>query len=215
MIVTNCIDEYFHLIKTRPNLFTESQTYPIITDRSEIEKFQQETGQRVGVIYKSRHIMLVVDLIKDENGTFLYERIIPTAQGKAVVCVPIIDGKLVLLNQYRHSIRNMQLCFPRGFGEDGLSAEDNAKKEIFEEIGGCIERCVHLGSVAPDSGLTSTECEVFVCYLTSFSDKNKTEGIYEILLLSEQEVETKIKNREIKDAFTLSAYTLFKTRRKE
>lgn len=29
----------------------------------------------------------------------------------------------------------MQYCFPRGFGEKGFSPEENAKKELIEEIG--------------------------------------------------------------------------------
>ena len=211
MIVTDCIKEYFSLMKKKPEFFVPSDVYPIVTDMPVIEAFQKESGKKIGVLYKSRFNTLVADLIKGENGYFIYERIIPTATGRGVVCVPVTDGKLLLLRQYRHSIRNIQLCFPRGFGEDGISSEENAKKELSEEIGSTVKSCVYLGSLTPDSGLIGAECDVFLCFLESYKKQSSEEGIKEILLLEETEIERKIKNREITDGFTLSAYMLYKT----
>ena len=41
--------------------------------------------------------MLVVDLIKGKDGYFTYERIIPTATGKAVVCIPVFENRFILM----------------------------------------------------------------------------------------------------------------------
>ena len=49
------------------------------------------------------------------------------------VCVPVFEGRFVLLRQYRHAIREFQYGFPRGFGEAGVSVEENVREEIQEE----------------------------------------------------------------------------------
>ena len=210
MIVTACIDEYFALMEEKPELFAPSEVYPIVTDREMIKRYEAESGKRIGVLYKSRFNTLVVDLIDGENGLFPYERVIPTSTGRGVVCIPVLDGKFLILNQYRHSIRSMQLCFPRGFGENGLSSKENAKKELLEETGACALDCIRLGEVSPDSGLIGTKCDVFLLPIASFDASRSTEGIREMQLCSPAQMEEKIAAGEINDAFTLSAFALYK-----
>lgn len=210
MIVTACIDEYFALMEEKPELFAPSSVYPIVTDREIIKRYEAESGKKIGVIYKSRFNTLVVDLIDGENGLFPYERVIPTASGRGVVCVPVLDGKLLLLNQYRHSIRSMQFCFPRGFGENGLSSAENAKKELREETGADALECIRLGEVSPDSGLIGTRCDVYLLPISDFDASLSTEGIREMKLCTLEELEKKIAAGEIDDGFSLSAFALYK-----
>ncbi len=212
MTVTDRIEQYLSLAKERPALFTPSDIYPIVTDPTVIRDFEQRSGKQVGVIYRSPFNTLVVDLIAGENGYFTYERVIPTASGRGVVCVPVVDGKLLMLQQYRHAIRRSQLCFPRGYGENGISSQDNAKKELAEETGAVARECVYLGSVVADSGLIGAECDVYLCTLDTFREDSHEEGITKILLLDEAELESRIQSREIDDGFTLSAYMLYKTK---
>ena len=214
MIVTDRIDEYFALMEQRPRLFASSDIYPIVTDRAAIEAYESQTGKKIGVLYKSRFNTLVVDLIAGENGYFTYERVIPTALGHAVVCIPVINGRLLLVNQYRHAVRDRQLSFPRGFGEDGIAPADNAKKELFEEVGAVARECILLGSVSADSGLVGAECDVFLCYADSFAEVCADEGITGVELLDEVTLEELIRERKITDGFTLGAYMLYKTRKK-
>ena len=211
MIVTDCLDAYFKLMQQKPALFADSPILKIVTDRGTIEKFQREHNIKIGVIYRSHFHTLVVDLVESDDGMFAYERIIPTAEGKGVVCIPVIDGKFVILNQFRHSIRSMQLAFPRGFGEDDLTSEENARKELSEEIGAETQACLYLGSLSADSGLIGTECDVFLAHITSYDPNRTVEGITEILLMDPSELEEKIASRQISDGFTLSAYSLLKT----
>lgn len=210
MIVTDYHKEYFQLIKNRPELFADSEIYPIVTDVEIINCFEKETHLKIGVLYKSKYSMLVVDLIKGKDGYFTYERIIPTATGKAVVCIPVFENRFILMDQYRHSIRDRQICFPRGFGEDGISSEENAKKELFEEIDATTGKTEYIGSITADSGLIGTECDVYLCYIENMRLKDE-EGICDIICLDKDELEKKICNHEIKDGFTLSAYILYKS----
>ena len=123
--------EYVALMTERPELFREEGWLTIEKDPEVIRRYEQKSGKRIGVVYKSEYHMMVVDLIKGENGThFCYERLLPMVEKGAIVSVPVFDGKFVLLRQYRHAIREFQYGFPRGFGEAGVSVEENVRKEI-------------------------------------------------------------------------------------
>ncbi len=210
MLVTNCLDEYFSLMEQRPWLFNDLSAYPIVTDAQRIRDFEQKSGCKIGVLYKSAFNMLVVDLVQGENGPFTYERLVPVASERGVITIPVINGKLLLINQSRHPIRRKQLCFPRGFGENGIAPAKNAKKELFEEVGAVARECIPLGSITADSGLIGSLCDVFLCIADSYNEDSTEEGISSITLLDENELFEKISNGEIDDGFTLSAYTLFK-----
>ena len=212
MIVTDRIERYLRLMEERPHLFAPSDIYPIVTDPTVLRDFERQSGKQVGVLYQSPFNTLVVDLIRGEKGDFTYERIIPTASGRAVVCVPVVDDKLLLLRQYRHPIRRDQLCFPRGYGENGISSRDNAVKELVEETGAVVRDCTYLGSIAADSGLVGAECDVYLCEVDAFEADRTEEGITSMLLLDGNELEDKIRGHKIDDGFTLGAYMLYKNR---
>lgn len=210
MIVTDSIDEYLRLIEKRPEYFAESDIYPIETRREILEKYSAENKVSLGVVYKSPYNMLVVDLISNKKGGFFtYERIIPTAEGRGVVCIPVIDDKLVLLRQYRHSIREYQLCFPRGFGENGLTAFENAEKELEEEICAKTTEMIKLGEVVADSGVLSGRADVILCKISEAGFHDEYEGIVNVAKLTLQQIEKMISCGEINDGFTLAALELY------
>ena len=73
--------EYVALMKERPELFREEGWLTIEKDPEVIRRYEQKSGKRIGVVYKSEYHMMVVDLIKGENGThFCYERLLPMVQ---------------------------------------------------------------------------------------------------------------------------------------
>lgn len=202
-------DRYLKLMKERPALFEQSEALQIITDEKTVQNFILQSGKEIGVIYESPYSLLVVDLVLDKGGKiFTFERLIPKNPG-AIICVPIYDGKFVLLKQYRHSIRAVQYAFPRGFGESGLSSEDNLKKEIREELDADITDVTFLGQTAPDSGMLSSVVDVYCCNITEPKPKIGYEGIQQLCLADASEFERMISCGEINDGFTLSAYALY------
>ena len=207
MIVKNGLDEYFKLMKERPELFLSSDVISIVKDRGELEEYSETSGVDLGVVYKSNFNLLVVDLVESGGKRFPYERVISARDGRGVICVPVYKGKLLLLDQYRHATRSRQLSFPRGFGENGLSSLENAKKELWEEIGASCDKLLKLGELTPDSGLTSALCDVYLCHVDAFIN-NHEEGIIDIVCLSLSEVKSLIASGEIVDGFTLSAISL-------
>ena len=173
--------KYLMLMQERPNEFRACSGMEIVTDREEVRKFEQASGQTIGVVYQSPYSMMVIDLVREKNGRlFAYERLIPATVGSAVVCVTKQKENYILLKQLRHSLRGEQIGFPRGYGEDGVSAEDNARKEVYEELGAKILGLKSLGKVVPDSGIGGAAAEVFECKIDSWELKKGYEGITDV-----------------------------------
>lgn len=207
------LKDYFALMEMCPQWFRQSELVPIETDASIIMEYERETGKQVGIVYQSPYNTLVVDLIrKKEGGYYTYERMLPTVEKGAVVILTKCQDDYVLLKQYRHALRDYQYACPRGFGEEGISVEDNLKKEIQEEIGAQVLAYQHLGTVVADSGLCGNRADVFLCTVESVKHKLGYEGIQDVVLLDEKEMEQWIRDGKITDGFTLAAYGLYKTK---
>lgn len=202
------IANYMELMTQRPHLFT-SHTLEIQKDPALLQEYVEKTGTLLGVVYRSRYHTMLVDLVRGEDGTFFpYERIVQTSIGKSVVLVPIYEEKFILLRQYRHALQETQLAFPRGFGEDHLTAEENAAQELKEELGARWTSLHPLGDVVADSGLSSNRASVFYGNITPPTLETE-EGIQELLSVTHQEMVKLIRESAINDGFTLSAFSLY------
>lgn len=200
---------YLRLLEERPEAFAPDPGLPIITDTREAAAFTARTGRPLGVLYESPYRLLVVDLVRGPCGPFAYERILPASTGAAVVLMPLWEGRFVLLRQFRHALRAGQLAFPRGYGEDGLSPEENARKELAEELRSEAAALESLGRVTPDSGMTGTRAHVFLCRITRPRPPLGYEEIQGMVCLSPGELGERIAAGEIDDGFTLAAYGLW------
>ena len=204
--------EYEKLMKERPELFAQNEQLQICLDRDIILDYMNGTGRPIGVLFKSPYSIMVVDLVSDADGKlFAYERLLPAMVNDAVVTVPKLGDKYVLLKQYRHSLRRELIAFPRGFGENGLSAEENAAKELSEEIGASVTEARLIGHVEPDSGMIGNSVAVVVCTVDGAQLKPGYEGIKELILLSGDELAEWIKDGRITDGYTLAAFALLMT----
>lgn len=200
---------YLKLKEERPERFSQASELKIVFDEDQVRAFEKETGRTIGVVFKSPYSMMVVDLVQEPSGRiFAYERIIPTSTGSGVVIVPVHEGNFVLLGQYRHSMRDYQYGFPRGYGENGLSAEENGRKELFEELGATTDDVTLLGQVVANSGIAGDLVPILRCDIASFEVKRDYEGICEVVELSPRELEAWIAQGKVTDAFTLSAWAL-------
>ena len=131
------------------------------------------------------------------------------------------EDTFVFLKQYRHAPRKIQYSFPRGFAEDGILSIDNAKKELLEEMGveKLMEDPVFIGTISPDSGLTSSCVNVYLVELEEYSTNISHEGIIGVQEISFDDLKNWLEenHRKIKpgnrfdDGFTLAALELYKT----
>lgn len=201
---------YCNLMQTRPECFVQSEELMIETDLVKICEFEIKSKREIGVVYESRYNMMIVDLVYGRNGKyFCYERVLPAVSSGAIVSVPVYENKFILLNQFRHSMRGYQLSFPRGFGERGISPEENLSKELYEELGVEVRKYSFLGKVVADSGLSGNQVDVYYCDVSCPKTKVGYEGIKEIVMLSKEEMKDMICKRKITDGYTLSAFTMW------
>lgn len=206
--------DYIELKNERPELFAEGRQFQIILDEKTVRDYCDKSSRKIGLLYRSPYTMLLVDLVTDPEGNvFPYERIIPCAPKNAVVVVPMLNDKYVLLRQFRHSMRKEQYAFPRGYGEPDLTVEENAAKEISEELGAEVLSLSLLGKIAPDSGILSSEVNAVICTVDKIEEKKDYEGILETVLLSEDEISEWIKNGKIVDGYTLASMSLLWSKR--
>lgn len=195
-------------------MVAHSSEYPIadVTDREVLKAIvrnQELYKRKYGVVYNSAFNTMIVDPIKNDRNFFSYERIVPSALKNGVVLFTVCKGKLVLLRQFRHAIRKEQLCCPRGFGEPDISTIDNAKKELREELNAVvIEEPIELGVITADSGLSSGSATVFLMKIEEYSARSE-EGIREIVSITPEELQQRVKSGEIDDGYTLAALTLY------
>lgn len=207
-------------------LFRDSNIYPLadMTNSGtlrDISRLEELHNYHFGIVYKSHFNMMCVDPISDKNGGYFpYERIIPIA-GNGVVMVTMHKENFVLLKQYRHAPRRIQMSFPRGYGEKRIFSKDNAEKELREELNAKISGPpLLLGQISPDSGLTSGCTDVYLVEVDSYSLSNDNEGIIDIMEFSETEFCDMIHMNDgnddyaFDDGFTLAAYELYKNYRK-
>lgn len=209
------LNKYLNQYKeNKLDLFSASSVYPIAdVSNKEIRKAilrnQELYKVKYGVVYNSQYNSMIVDPIMEGKRIISYERVVPSASNNGVVLLTLYKGNFVLLRQFRHAIRKEQLCFPRGFGELGISTIENAKKELKEELNAVVsEEPIKLGIIYADSGIFSGRATVFLMKIDEYSYQNK-EGIRDVVEIAPDEMNNLIKKGEIDDAYTLASLTLY------
>ncbi len=81
-----------------------------------------------------------------------------------VAVLPVVEGKIALLNIYRHPIDRWSWEIPRGFLEPGEEKELSITRELEEETGfDCDKNKLHsLGFFSPDGGVLAARIQLFV-----------------------------------------------------
>ena len=205
------IKDYLDFVESHKKYYSNSRVKYIL-DRNELITFESPDGRQLGVKHRGPYSNMVIDLIQDERGNRLaFERIIPENDG-AVVIVTKIDHKYLLLKQYRHLIGEIQISFPRGCGEKGLSPENNAKKELSEEVGYHDAKLTFLGTISPDSGVTSCIVYAYSCQVDEYKIEPGYEDIEGSIILDGVEIDRMIAEGMINDAISISAYTMDRLR---
>lgn len=84
-----------------------------------------------------------------------------------VAMLPSYNGKLVLLQTYRHAPRRWEIEAPRGFVDAGEAPIVAARRELDEEYPGWSGELTSVGLVNADSGLFAFDVECFWCELAT------------------------------------------------
>lgn len=166
---------YFELVQRHPELFTNPSAdgITIELDPEKIQQIEQEVKQRlseqglpaewgnVGIAYEDQYILLLRDAVYFGNGKpGTYIRSIQEASVPGVIILPVYQDRIVLTHHFRHATRSWHLEIPRGFGLPTMSSEENARRELYEEIGSSTATLHYLGRAHADTGM-STDCNEF------------------------------------------------------
>jgi ADP-ribose diphosphatase len=220
------LDAYEALIEKHPALFEGRNERPIVRDRKLLAAYAAKQGVVLGVSAETPYALFVVDLVESRRRDghvrrHPYLRVVSCAQldgGVNVVVLGTIEdpllgkrGDIVLVEQERHALGTHETELPRGFGEPGLSGEENALHELERETGYVGDRANLLGATASDSGLMD---EIVCFYHVPVLQRTERrpemeEAIRRILLATPVEAWNSIKSGAIRDAFTLQALALY------
>jgi len=226
-------NDYSRLMKSFPDLFA-NQAHPIkiILDSNEIEAWEEKRLQSlqekslpaewadIGVICKDPYVIILRDLVEFPGGyrngyIRLYNRAYMEGGAAGVVILPEKDGNLLLMHNFRHATRQLHWEFPRGFGEPGVSAEDQARAELKEEIGvGSNDvDLIALGTLYNNTGLEGNPIDLFLAHISTSGILNEEIGTAELRWVSVSELEKMIADGGVTDGFTIAAYTRAKLKR--
>ncbi|MBI5942981.1 MAG: NUDIX hydrolase [Chloroflexi bacterium] len=223
----NSLHKYLTLIKEHPEMFRNSgevgeikiitDERTIITEQEKLRKHLRENGQpiewiEIGVLSEDQWFYIVRDLVEFPNGHIGgYLRHINKSSvegGYGVVMLCVRQDEILMIKKYRHEQRCWNWEFPRGFSEPGLSAEENARKEMREEIGVSPVELRLLTHVKDGKGGVS----LFYAELPPDQEIKVDigESIVQYNWVTKAEIEHMIKLEQLSDYFSLWAYCLAK-----
>lgn len=126
----------------------------------------------------------------------------------AALIIPVLDdGKLVMLNQYRHPLNKIFLEFPAGKIDPGETSLETAKRELMEETGYQAEDFQFLTTIHPCIGYSDEKIDLYLAKkIKKVSDANPDEGeLIETQIISREKLREKVFSGELSDVKTLVA----------
>lgn len=158
---------------------------------------------------KTIHSWKAISLIEEDVSLPTGKSITHTtiAHPGAAVILPITsDNTIILVNQFRPSLKKWLLELPAGTIEAGEMPLTCARRELEEETGYSSENLTELGQFTPLAGFCDEIQHLFIA-----KDLKKTarldcddDEVIEVLELSINAIEQKIKNGDITDSKTIA-----------
>ncbi|EKO3471695.1 NUDIX hydrolase [Vibrio fluvialis] len=158
---------------------------------------------------KTIHTWKTISLIEEEvqlpNGRTVTHTTIEHP-GAAVILPVTTDNKVVVIRQFRPSLKKWLLELPAGTIEKGEQPLACAQRELEEETGYSASEFIELGQVTPLAGFCDEIQYLYVAKQLSKTTRFECDDdeVIEVLELSIHELEQKIIEGEISDSKTIA-----------
>ncbi|MGN9775393.1 NUDIX hydrolase [Micromonospora sp. H33] len=214
--------QYVELRRRQPELFANppGSAVEILDEPEQVAAAEQARADvlrarglpaewsRAGVVYRDDYVTLVRDPVRFPGGVLgTYLRSLPSSGADGLVVLPVLDGSVVLVEHFRHTTRRWHLEAPRGFGEAGVPPEEQAARELREEIGVAPARLVDLGVLHPDTGIATSMVRLYLAEIAELGDLAAEEGIRAARTYPAGRVGELIRDGVVTDSFTIAAWT--------
>ena len=119
----------------------------------------------------------------------------------AAAVVPLLDDRIILIEQYRAAVGRTTLEIPAGTLEEGESPEACARRELLEETGFQADTWSHVTAYYPSPGYTTEVIHVFRA--SGLRNVEEIDSEFPVQLMAVNEVRERIRTGEIMDSKTI------------
>jgi len=161
-------------------------------------------------VYRNRWMRVREDEILRSNGQKGIYGVVEKEDG--AIILPIEDGRVWLVEQYRYTIQERTLELPQGTWERAIeNPEDLARGELQEELGLEAAKMVHLGTMWIAYGFTRQREHIFLATGLAPTNKKPDAEEHDLVVhsVSIAEFECMMLNGAIRDECTLAAWGLY------
>jgi ADP-ribose pyrophosphatase len=164
------------------------------------------------VIYESPWVNLYVDKVRLPGGRIVEKHHFLDFEKEAVaVLVQNAQGQILLVHAYRYITDTIEWEIPAGVLEDGESILGAARREVWEESG--YETANHelIYTYYPMNGISNHVFHIVRSQATIKTGDFDRNEVKESKWVSRQEVQEMVKDKLVKDGFSLTALLLYLT----
>ncbi len=160
--------------------------------------------------YKLGRFRIVLDQVNHDGKEYPYS-FIDVKDSVAVLAK--VEDKFVFIQQYRHTIKKIELEIPGGAIEEGETPKQAAMRELSEETGYYADRIELLGLFYPTIGISNEKCFLYYaeCSKTKTVKHDPLEKI-STSLLNAKDISDLMNSGRIRHSMALVAWLKYKMR---
>ena len=162
------------------------------------------------VIYENPWVNLYVDKVQFPDGRIIEKHHLLDFEKEAVaVLVENAQSQILLVHAYRYTTDTIEWEIPAGVVEDGESILEAAEREVCEESG--YETINHelIYTYYPMNGISNQVFHIVRCQAAEKTGDFDRNEVKEFKWVSRQEIQEMVKDKLVKDGFSLAALLLY------
>jgi len=162
------------------------------------------------VIYENPWVNLYLDKVQFPDGRIIEQHHLLDFEKEAVAALVENDeGQVLLVHVYRYTTNSIEWEIPAGTVEEDESILEAARREVWEESG--YETTDHelIYTYYPLNGMSNKVFHIARCRATGKTGDFDRNEVKEVKWVSRQEIQTMIREKMVRDGFSLPALLLF------